>query len=661
MSDIAAFSNLPDVSFIDFLTLEQIQESLKEDYINEHKRLTGEDVTLTAADPAYLSILSFSLQLYQAMQYVDRAGKQDLLKYSYGEYLDNLAARLGLTRKPAGAASVLMRFNLSATQRNTIGIPSGTRVCTGDGVYFATAEYAEIAPAGFATTSLTFTASGANEGLDIPAGTRAATAEGITFKTDAVVRAPRCAAATSLLLFTLKTPRTDDYTVPAGTIVKAADGFAFVTDYDAEILASTPATTTLRFYPPSTGTAVVPAGTTCTSANGKAFTTDEDVELDGTDEYIEVAATAKTPGAAANGIAIGTAWNCGVPGVTVRSAATSAGGEDSTTTEASATATVVGTTGNAYGIGALTVLPTALAQLLTVTNTEAASGGTGSLTITAAASASTAGEAANGCAPGTIKTLLDPIEGIVSVTNTTASVGGYGRSYTDVRAVAEVTGTGANDYPPGTVNVLVDPISYIGSVANVTETSGGTDEETDDALTERVFLAPQGYSVAGPRGAYEYIAKQFRSDIGDVCIVSPDACKVSVYVLLEDGSLPTANDLAELLAYLSADEVRPLTDQVSCLAPTEQGYTINLTYYIASSDSSQATAIQQAVNEAVEAYAAWQRHIGADINPTELIYRIRAAGAKRVVVTAPVFTVVPSTSVPKLTSSAVNYGGVEDD
>ena len=97
MSDIAEFKNIPDVSFIDFLTLEQVQELFRADFIQAYKNATGQTLTLNPADPINLVLLAESNQYYQALQYVDRAGKQDLLKYTYGEYLDNIALRSGLT------------------------------------------------------------------------------------------------------------------------------------------------------------------------------------------------------------------------------------------------------------------------------------------------------------------------------------------------------------------------------------------------------------------------------------------------------------------------------------------------------------------------------------------------------------------------------------
>ena len=46
---------------------------------------------------------------------------------------------------------------------------------------------------------------------------------------------------------------------------------------------------------------------------------------------------------------------------------------------------------------------------------------------------------------------------------------------------------------------------------------------------------------------------------------------------------------------------------------------------------------------------------------TELIARLREAGAKRVTLTAPVDTVIDTTELPKCTGATATYGGLEDD
>ena len=65
--------------------------------------------------------------------------------------------------------------------------------------------------------------------------------------------------------------------------------------------------------------------------------------------------------------------------------------------------------------------------------------------------------------------------------------------------------------------------------------------------------------------------------------------------------------------------------------------------------------------ENVEEFQTWQRKLGRDINPTELIARVREAGAKRVKLTAPADTVVEKNELPKCTGATADYGGLEDD
>lgn len=139
--------DLPDVSFIDGDSLDAMMQRLISNYEKKYKEVTGTTISLGAADPMRVALYAVALDLYQTEQYVDRAGKQDLLKYSYGEFLDNLAGNRGITRKQPTAAKTTIRFTLSEIRAYAVGIPAGTRVTNGNGVYFKTTEYQEI-PAG---------------------------------------------------------------------------------------------------------------------------------------------------------------------------------------------------------------------------------------------------------------------------------------------------------------------------------------------------------------------------------------------------------------------------------------------------------------------------------------------------------------------------------
>lgn len=134
---------LPDVSFIGNATLESIEAELKSDYEKKYNEVTGESLVLARSDPATLILYACAVQLFQGFKYIDKAGKMDLLKYAYGDYLDHIAAMKGIAREQAKPARTMIRFTLSEVRPNTIEIPQGTQVTDGE-IYFETEQYAEI-------------------------------------------------------------------------------------------------------------------------------------------------------------------------------------------------------------------------------------------------------------------------------------------------------------------------------------------------------------------------------------------------------------------------------------------------------------------------------------------------------------------------------------
>ena len=239
-----------------------------------------------------------------------------------------------------------------------------------------------------------------------------------------------------------------------------------------------------------------------------------------------------------------------------------------------------------------------------------------------------------------------------------------GDLYADVVVQAEEAGADSAGLLAGAIKILVDPIPYIAGVSNTTESTGGLDTEDDDSLTRRIYLAPSVYSCAGPRDAYEYYAREWRGDVADVRVDSPNPDEVNIYFTIEDENgvrLPNSTELEDMKEYMSAETMRPLCDKVDCVAPDEVEYSISLTYWIAVSDQKSVSEIQNKVNKAVDDFQTWQRKLGRDINPTELIARMRAAGTKRVKLTAPQDETVEKAKLPQCTGVTVTYGGLEDD
>lgn len=380
---IKEIANLPDVSFIDSKTLDEVQAKMVSDYETRYKEITKKELKLRRGDPETLKLYAASVQIYQMYMNIEKAGKMDLLKYAYGGFLDNLGANRGVTRLPAYPAKTTVRFTLSAVMESAVTIPQGTRVSNGDVLYFETDEVAEVA---------------------------------------------------------------------------------------------------------------------------------------------------------------------------------------------------------------------------------------------------------------------------------------IGNTYVDIPCTCQTDGEEGNNLIAGIVNTLVDPVPYVADVQNIETTSGGSDIESDEDFAERIYLAPSGYSVAGPRDAYIYHTRSYSSAIGDVEVSSPTPCDVEVRFLMSDAAMPTESLIAEVQEHLSDDSIRPLTDRLKVLAPTEQGFDLAFIYYINKTDLDKAVTIQTEVAKAVQTYIRWQTGtIGRDINPSVLTQMVVAAGAKRVEVASPVFTTVPTGSVARVQSQAVTYGGVEDD
>ncbi len=139
--------NLPDISFIDGLTLQDIQSQMLAFFTDKYFEITGKRIQLSKADPNRIIMLGCAQIIYQGLQHVDKAGKMNFLKYAYDGYLENMAALKRVTRNPAKYAMVPVKFTLSGPREAVTAIPEGTRVTASYEVYFATVQYAEI-PAG---------------------------------------------------------------------------------------------------------------------------------------------------------------------------------------------------------------------------------------------------------------------------------------------------------------------------------------------------------------------------------------------------------------------------------------------------------------------------------------------------------------------------------
>lgn len=162
MPDISTVKDLPDISFIEYKTVDDVKANMVADYEAYMTEATGKPYTLPRVSRDRFKLYAAAAQIYQAMKYVDIKGKMDTVKYSVGDFLDLLGAfRCGATRNQAAAAVTTIRFTLSAARASVTAIPQGTRITAGQ-LFFATSVYTEI-PAGDLTADIPATCMTAGE------------------------------------------------------------------------------------------------------------------------------------------------------------------------------------------------------------------------------------------------------------------------------------------------------------------------------------------------------------------------------------------------------------------------------------------------------------------------------------------------------------------
>ncbi|SHN77178.1 baseplate assembly protein [Desulfitobacterium chlororespirans] len=237
-----------------------------------------------------------------------------------------------------------------------------------------------------------------------------------------------------------------------------------------------------------------------------------------------------------------------------------------------------------------------------------------------------------------------------------------GQHTVQIKAYCTEKGGVGNGYLPGEITMLVQPLAWVKRVRNVTISAGGVDVEEDDPYAERIRIAPESFSVAGPEGAYEYWAKRASQDIGDVKVWSPSEGTVDIRVLLKNGELPAQEILDKVLAACSDKENRPLTDKVIVSAPEQVPYDISAQYWVLASNVTVLDSIQQKVERAFQEYLNWQRSkMGRDIDLSELITRLKQAGAHRVAVDSIMFVGIEKYQVAKEENVVLSFGGLADE
>ena len=165
----------------------------------------------------------------------------------------------------------------------------------------------------------------------------------------------------------------------------------------------------------------------------------------------------------------------------------------------------------------------------------------------------------------------------------------------------------------------------INSIVVASDASGGNEEEEDEAYRERIREYGLASITTGPYQQYESVAKSVSSEILDARALNLTGGSVGIYLIFATDTGKEAIKAA-VLAALTPDDVRPLTDTVSVYEATAIPYILDVQY---ESDGSSATTA--AIGKAAEEYQAWQDEvIGRAFNPDRFMAMLYQSGCTRV-------------------------------
>ena len=163
--------------------------------------------------------------------------------------------------------------------------------------------------------------------------------------------------------------------------------------------------------------------------------------------------------------------------------------------------------------------------------------------------------------------------------------------------------------------------------------------EGNDSLRRRVQLSFEGFSTAGPEGAYVFHSLGSDARVLDADARSPVPGQVIVAVLSNVGNGVSPSDLlAAVNATLSDEDVRPLTDEVLVESAEIVNYAI--TAQLKLYPGPDATVVLDAATSAATAYAESNHRLGRDVTLSGLYAALHQEGVQSVLLTAPVADIV---------------------
>lgn len=181
--------------------------------------------------------------------------------------------------------------------------------------------------------------------------------------------------------------------------------------------------------------------------------------------------------------------------------------------------------------------------------------------------------------------------------------------------------------------------------------------ESDADLRRRMILAPEGFSVAGPEGAYIFHALSADPDVLDASAISPAPGEVLVSVLSRTGNGTASQELQDIVAaHVSDESRRPLTDFATVDSAQIVNFAVNA--IITTFSGPDGDVVLAASRARLDRYIEESHRLGRDITRSAILAALHSEGVQNVVLNAPAADIIISrTQAPHCTGITLTHAG----
>ncbi len=155
-------------------------------------------------------------------------------------------------------------------------------------------------------------------------------------------------------------------------------------------------------------------------------------------------------------------------------------------------------------------------------------------------------------------------------------------------------------------------------------------KELDDPFRERIQLAFEGLTTAGPRNSYILHARNASGLVADATAESPVPCYVTVTVLGSEGRGEAGPALLDTVrAALNDDDVRPVCDRVTVQSAEIIEYRVDAILHMTGAGPEGDASLA----EAKKRFAAWinpRKRLGVEVARSAVDAQLHVAGVARV-------------------------------